>query len=276
MPDSIRQLLGDARTHLRAVSTSPRLDAELLLAHVLNWPRSRLYARPEDHLPATERQRFRDLLAARAQGRPMAYLLGQQEFWSLPLELGEDCLVPRPETEMLVEFALALPDNTLEVLDLGSGSGAIAIAVKHERPLWQVCAVERDAKALTWARRNAQTHACAIEWRHGDWFAPLDGRRFDLILSNPPYIAATDPHLQALRFEPQQALIAGADGLDDLRKIIAAAPAHLKPAGHLALEHGMDQGAAVRQLLQDAGFVEVHSRADLAGLERISCGRKPA
>ena len=275
MPESVRRHLREAEQTLAMVSHSPRLDAELLLAHSLDWPRSRLYARSDEQLSAPAKQQFLELLAARSQGRPVAYLLGRQEFWSLTFEVGEGCLVPRPETEALVELALQHHDNDCRVLDLGTGSGAIAVAIAHERPHWQVTAVDASDRALHWAQRNAEQHGVRLELLQGDWFAPLGERRFDIILSNPPYVAARDPHLADLRFEPAEALSAGDDGLADLRRIVAAAPSHLHPGGLLAMEHGHAQGPAVRQLLQAAGFTSVVTAPDLTGLERISHGRLP-
>ncbi len=275
MTDTVRHSLQDAAKRLATVSSSPRLDAELLLAHSLEWPRSRLYSQAQRALSPEARAQFLELLAARASGRPVAYLLGRQEFWSLDFELGDDCLVPRPETESLVELALAEPDGPRRVLDLGTGSGVIAIAIKRERPDWEVSAVDCSPGALRWARHNAARHNADVTFLEGRWFEPVSGRRFDLILANPPYIALGDPHLEALRHEPTQALVAGADGLADIRHICEQASAYLSPGGMLALEHGMDQAAAVRELLQAAGLRDIASERDLAGHERISHGRRP-
>ncbi len=275
MTDTVRHSLQDAAKRLATVSSSPRLDAELLLAHSLEWPRSRLYSQAQRALSPEARAQFLELLAARASGRPVAYLLGRQEFWSLDFELGDDCLVPRPETESLVELALAEPDGPRRVLDLGTGSGVIAIAIKRERPDWEVSAVDCSPGALRWARHNAARHNADVTFLEGRWFEPVSGRRFDLILANPPYIAHGDPHLEALRHEPTQALVAGADGLADIRHICEQASAYLSPGGMLALEHGMDQAAAVRELLQAAGLRDIASERDLAGHERISHGRRP-
>ncbi len=275
MTDTVRHSLQDAAKRLATVSSSPRLDAELLLAHSLEWPRSRLYSQAQSALSPEARAQFLELLAARASGRPVAYLLGRQEFWSLDFELGDDCLVPRPETESLVELALAEPDGPRRVLDLGTGSGVIAIAIKRERPDWEVSAVDCSPGALRWARHNAARHDADVTFLEGRWFEPVSGRRFDLILANPPYIAHGDPHLEALRHEPTQALVAGADGLADIRHICEQASAYLSPGGMLALEHGMDQAAAVRELLQAAGLRDIASERDLAGHERISHGRRP-
>ncbi len=255
----------------------PRLDAELLLAAALGVPRSRLRAAPESQPDAAAAARFAGLLARRAAGEPIAYLLGRREFWSLELEVDPAVLVPRPETELLVSETLQrLPaGGAARLLDLGTGSGAIALALKHERPDAMVTAVERSPAALAVARRNAARLALAVELLEGDWFGPLAGRRFDAIVANPPYVASADPHLAALGHEPRAALVAGADGLDDLHRIIAAAPAHLVPGGWLLVEHGADQGPAVRSSLVAAGFAEVGTATDGAGRARVGMGTMP-
>lgn len=260
-------------------SPSPRLDAELLLAHVLGKQRSFLRTWPEHELDAEQCARFERLLQRRRAGEPVAYLLGRQGFWSLDLEVSPDTLIPRPDTELLVETALQLaPATPLEVLDLGTGTGAIALALAAERPAWRVTGVDRVEAAVALAVRNGQRLGLTnARFQLSHWFDGLGGQRFGLIVSNPPYIAADDRHLGEgdVRFEPASALVAGADGLDDIRLIVAQAPRHLLPGGWLLLEHGFDQGAAARALLDGAGFVEVHSRRDLAGHERISLGRRP-
>lgn len=211
----------------------------------------------------------------------MAYLLGRRGFWTLDLAVGPDTLIPRPETELLVEQALQrLPSGQpCRVADLGTGSGAIALAIASERPLAQVVATDRSAAALAVARRNAEALGLAsrVGFREGDWFAPLAGERFGLVASNPPYIREGDPHLGQgdLRHEPPSALASGADGLDALRAIVAGAPGHLEPGGWLLLEHGHDQGPAVRALLSDAGFVDVATVPDLEGRDRVGLGRRP-
>ena len=256
-------------------------DAELLLAHVLGASRGWLFAHGEEALQAEAGARFAALLARREAGEPVAYLVGRQGFWSLDLLVTPATLIPRPETELLVELALARlpPDAPARVADLGTGSGAVALAIAHERPNVQVVATDRSAEALAVARANAARNlvgnAC---FREGDWLAPLAGERFALIASNPPYIALADPHLEAgdLRFEPAAALSSGADGLDAIRTIARDAPAHLVPGGWLLLEHGWDQGAPVRQLLRQAGFAEVATAQDLEGRDRVSFGCWPA
>jgi release factor glutamine methyltransferase len=274
---TLAELSAAAAARLATTSDSPRLDAELLLAHALGVPRSRLRAAPESRPDDAAAARFAALLARRVAGEPLAYLLGRREFWSLELEVGPAVLVPRPETETLVGAALQrIPaDATVRVLDLGTGSGAIALALKHERPRAQVTAVERSPAALAVAQRNAQRLGLDLELVAGDWFASLGGRRFDAIVSNPPYVASADPHLVALGHEPLAALVAGADGLDDLRRIIAAAPAHLAPDGWLLVEHGADQGPAVRALLAAAGFDGVGTATDGAGRARVGMGTMP-
>jgi release factor glutamine methyltransferase len=260
-------------------SPSPRLDAELLLAHVLGKPRSFLRTWPEHEPDVEQCARFERLLQRRRAGEPVAYLLGRQGFWSLDLEVSPDTLIPRPDTELLVETALQLaPAMPLEVLDLGTGTGAIALALAAERSAWRVTGVDRVEAAVALAARNGQRLGLSnARFQLSHWFDGLGEQRFGLIVSNPPYIAAGDRHLGEgdVRFEPASALVAGADGLDDIRLIVAQAPRHLLPGGWLLLEHGFDQGAAVRALLDGAGFVEVHSRRDLAGHERISLGRRP-
>lgn len=258
-------------------SPTPRLDAELLLAAALNKPRSYLRTWPEREPDADQLALFQASLQRRRQGEPVAYILGHQGFWSLDLEVAPHTLIPRPDTELLVETALdLLPATPLEVLDLGTGTGAIALALASERPAWQVTGVDRVEEAVALAERNRQRLALGnAGFLLSHWFSALAGRRYGLILSNPPYIRADDRHLAQgdVRFEPSSALVSGSDGLDDIRAIIQAAPEHLLPGGWLLLEHGFDQAGDVRRLLGDAGFAEVHSRRDLAGLERISLGR---
>lgn len=260
-------------------SPSARLDAELLLAHVLGKPRSYLRAWPEREVPPEPAARFAASLARRRQGEPVAYILGHQGFWSLDLEVTPATLIPRPDTELLVETALALlPATPTAVLDLGTGTGAIALALATERPAWQVLGVDRIAEAVALASRNRERLGLRnADFRVSDWFSAVAGQRFRLLVGNPPYIAAGDRHLGEgdVRFEPSSALVAGVDGLDDLRTIVAGAPAHLEPGGWLLLEHGYDQAAAVRALLEAAGFVAVESRRDLGGQVRVTLGRRP-
>lgn len=258
-------------------SPTAQLDIELLLAHTLGKSRSYLRTWPERELDAEQLARFSAYLERRRQGEPVAYILGRQGFWSLDLEVAPHTLIPRPDTELLVETALGLlPVTPLQVLDLGTGTGAIALALAAERPAWQVTGVDRVAEAVELAQRNArQLQLGNISFQAGDWFAGLSSRHFDLVVSNPPYIRADDPHLGQgdVRFEPDSALVSGADGLDDLRHIIVQAPAYLRPAGWLLLEHGYDQGASVRELLTESGFIDVQTRRDYGGQERVTFGR---
>lgn len=258
-------------------SPSPRLDAELLLAFCLGKSRSYLRTWPELAVDAATAARFAALLARRRAGEPVAYLLGQQGFWSLDLEVAPHTLIPRPDTELLVETALALcPGGPARVLDLGTGTGAIALALASERPAWQLLGVDRVPEAVLLAERNrARLKLVNARFVESAWFAALAGQRFRMIVGNPPYIAADDPHLAQgdVRFEPASALVAGADGLDDIRLIVSEAPDHLEAGGWLLLEHGYDQGEAVRALFAARGFTQVESRRDLGGNERITLGR---
>ena len=267
-------------TLLRQAAAIDRVDAEWLLAHALERPRAWLFAHAGDQVPAEAAQRYTALLARRAAGEPVAYLTGEQGFWTLELEVSPATLIPRPETELLVELALArIPGGSAtRIADLGTGSGAIALAIARERPRAHVIATDASEPALEVARRNAARNRIAnIEFRHGDWLAPLAGERFDLIASNPPYIAEGDPHLGEgdLRFEPPAALSSGLDGLDAIRRIVRDAPLHLLPGGWLLLEHGWGQGAAVRALLAEADFSEVETARDLEGRDRTTFGRWP-
>jgi len=257
-----------------------RYEAEQLLAYVLNVERTWLFAHSDQVLEADACQQFEHLLTLRHAGEPLAYLLGHRGFWSLDLQVNPAVLIPRAETEVLVEQALArLSDNApLRIADLGTGSGAIALALAKERPLASIIATDLSAPALALAVKNAQTHQLDNVWfRRGHWCAALAGERFDMIVSNPPYIANNDPHLQQgdLRFEPPLALVAGTDGLGALRQIISAAPAHLVRGGWLLLEHGYDQGAATSALLKQAGFSQVETVVDLEQRQRVTLGQWP-
>lgn len=274
----IQKLLTDAARQLAEVSESPRLDAEVLLAAALRRSRSYLHAWPEQVPEPEQATRFATWLDRRKAGEPVAYLVGRREFWSLDLEVTPDTLIPRPETELLVELALKrLPlDDSVRAADLGTGSGAIVLALARERPQAWFVASDHSPAPLTVAQRNARRlKVTNIEFREGDWCAPLAGEHFALIAANPPYIATTDPCWQegALRFEPPAALVAGVDGLDALRTIIAQAPNCLKPDGWLVLEHGYDQGETVPALLRERGFIEVSDHQDAAGCPRTACGR---
>lgn len=255
-------------------------EALLLLAHVLGKSAAWLYAHGDARVGDGDARRFNDLVARRQAGEPVAYLTGRRGFWSLDLAVGPGILIPRPETERLVELALDRlpPGRPARLLDLGTGSGAIALALARERPAAQVTATDASAEALEVARRNAVEHDLAnVRFAHGDWYVPVAGERFDLIASNPPYIAAGDAHLAQgdLRFEPASALASGWDGLDALRVIAAGAPAHLAPGGWLLVEHGYAQGAAVRALFARAGLEAVETVRDLEDRDRVTVGFWP-
>jgi len=277
-PQEIRQLLAAAAHALPGVEG--RHEAELLLLHVLGRERGWLFAHATDLLDPATAEAFSALLQRRIAGEPVAYLLGRRGFWTLDLAVSPATLIPRPETERLVELALErLPEGVpLRIADLGTGSGAIALALASERPLAQIVATDMSGDAIAVAAGNARQHGLAnVAFRQGSWHAPLADERFDLIASNPPYIANDDPHLAQgdLRFEPATALASGHDGLDDIRLIIAGAPARLQPGGWLLMEHGWDQGEAIRALLEGAGFVEVETALDLEQRDRVSLGRWP-
>lgn len=275
--DSVHAALAAATSLLAGTSPTARLDAETLLAHAAALNRADLVVRAQRRLDTAVLARFRDLVERRARGEPVAYLTGRREFWSLDLEVTPATLIPRPETELLVERALQRLDPEREALmaDLGTGSGAIALAVAHERPRVRVVATDRSASALAVARRNAARLGIVnVEFREGGWLAPLDELRVDLIVSNPPYVALGDPHLGEgdLRFEPVDALVAGPGGLEAIRHIARDARHHLLPGGRLILEHGYDQADAVRALLGESGYRGVTSHRDLAGVERVTEG----
>ena len=265
---------------LMAQSGLPPLEARMLLERVLGKTRAWLIAHAEDAAGAEAAQAFAGLAGRRRQGEPVAYILGVREFYGLEFGVTPAVLIPRPETELLVELALAriARDVPARVLDLGTGSGAVAVALAHERPQARLTAVDVDYATLSVARANAKRHGASVRFFCGDWFGALAGEFFDLIVSNPPYIAAADPHLAAgdLRYEPQRALVGGADGLDGIRAIVARARAHLASGAWLLLEHGYDQAGACRALLQAQGYAEVQSWPDLAGIPRISGGRSPS
>lgn len=278
--DTVRAALAAGREALTPTSDSPRLDAELLLGHALRRDRSWLYANPDAICGEDTQTVYRALLGRRAAGQPLAQLVGSKEFWSLAFAVSEFTLTPRPETEGLVEQALQRltgHDNRARVLELGTGSGAIAVALATERPALRLVATDSSSEALKVARQNASRHAPGrIEFRAGDWFGALsDAERFTMIVSNPPYIGAAETTLTGpeLRFEPAQAVYSGKDGLQAIRHIIAQAPRWLRPGGWLLLEHGHTQAAAVGELLQAAGFAELSQHVDLAGHPRISCAR---
>jgi len=276
---SVRALIERAAAQLPG--DEARREAELLLLHVLDRPRAWLYAHAADALPSGVVAQFDGLLARRAGGEPLAYVTGEREFWSLPLAVSPAVLIPRHETERLVELALERvpPDVDCAIADLGTGSGAIALALAHERPQARVLACDASAAALAQAQANAARLGLGnVEFVLSDWFAAFGTRRFDLVVSNPPYIAADDAHLTQgdLRFEPAAALAAGADGLEAIRRIARDAPAHLAPGAWLLFEHGWDQGAAARAILAQNGFVDIFTATDLEQRERVSGARAGA
>jgi release factor glutamine methyltransferase len=253
----------------------PDLDAGILLAFALNLPRVRLKSHPEEPRTAADLEHYRTLIERRAQGEPLAYITGRREFWTLDLRVTRDVLVPRPETELLVERALALgPATAARVADLGTGSGAIALALAAERPAWEVLAVDVSAAALGVAAENARRLGLNnLTFQSSDWFSALTGQHFAVIVSNPPYVDARDPALQLLQYEPRQALTPGEDALAALRGIIHAAPDQLLAGGWLALEHGATQAGAVAHELVARGFRSVRSHRDLGGHERVTEGQ---
>lgn len=278
---SVAQLLGAATARIAASlgldTRDARLDARVLAAHAWHVTSAWLIAHDRDTPDADAAARYRQLVERRAAGAPVAYLVGMREFHGRPFHVTPDVLIPRPDTELLVERALAAlpPETAADLLDLGTGSGCIAITLALERPGARIVAVDRSPAALAIAARNAAALGARVELLESDWFAALAGRRFDIIVSNPPYVAATDPHLARgdVRFEPASALAAGPAGLDDLRRLVTHAPEYLHPGGRMLLEHGFDQAPAVRAMLEARGFRQVCSWNDLAGIPRVSGGR---
>ncbi len=277
----IRAAIQVASQALNASSDTARLDAELLLCKVLAKTRSYLFTWPEKELTPDQQQSFQQLIAQRSTGTPVAYLLGYREFWGMELAVSAATLIPRPDTELLVQVALERLEtyHSPKILDLGTGTGAIALALAKERPDAQITAVDQSLAALAVAQINAQKlNLTKLEFVQSDWFSAFTKEsQFDLIVSNPPYIADSDPHLEQgdLRFEPRSALSSGADGLKDLIHLIQNAPYYLKPQAWLLLEHGYDQGSAVIQLLSKRGYTELACYQDLGGNDRVSLGRSP-
>jgi release factor glutamine methyltransferase len=276
-PLNIHEVLEDATRRLEPLSDSARLDAELLLARAIDMPRSYLFAHPEEPLDELTIGRFREALDRRLAGEPMAYITGIREFWSLELMVTPATLVPRPETELLVDLALREIPRRAEcaILDLGTGSGAIAIAIGSERPLATVTATDLSPEALEVARQNArQLEVPNVEFLAGEWTEPVHGRTFDVVVSNPPYVRSDDAALDALHCEPHAALSAGEDGLDAIRVLARDCGALLKPGGVLLLEHGAEQRDSVAALLLEHGWSGVECHTDYAGLPRVTVARK--
>ena len=255
---------------------SPRLDAELLLADITGWSRSRFHAFPEAVLEPEQLSAYRKIIERRAAGEPVAHILGHQDFWSLTLEVTPDTLIPRPDTECLVEAALSLPlPHRARVIDLGTGTGAIALALLSERPDWEVLATDLVPEAVALARRNAERCGLPLTVIQSHWFASLEHQHFDLIVSNPPYIEEGDRHLSSgdVRYEPDSALVSGPDGLDAIRHLVHESQYWLTPGGWLVLEHGYNQGEQVRLLFRAAGYSNVETRKDYGGNDRLTLGR---
>jgi release factor glutamine methyltransferase len=272
---TIAESVQRAAQSLDARSDSPRLDAEVLLSSILDLPRSALIARGNEPLGPQQQQAYAELIRQRAGGTPVAYLTGRREFWSLPLKVSPAVLIPRPETETLLEHALALlpREAACAVLDLGTGSGAIALGLAHERPRWSITAVDLSTAALEVARHNAQVlNLARIQWRLGNWFDAVQGERFHLIVANPPYVAAADPALESLAAEPLMALSSGPSGFEALNAIIESAPEHLHPRGWLALEHGFAQAREVARSLARRGFASIRTFPDFSGRPRVTLG----
>ena len=266
---------------LESVSDSARLDIELLLCHVLQKNRTYLFTWPDKILSPAQAEQFLQFFNRRKSGEPIAHILGQREFWSLPLLVNNSTLIPRPDTELLVELVLKLFADSAQqkrnCLDLGTGTGAIVLAIASEEPAWQLMGVDKSADAVALAQQNrAQLNFGHVEIKQSDWFSAITAQQFDVIVSNPPYIDPQDPHLDQgdVRFEPRSALIADNKGLADIELIIQQSWDYLCPQGWLLLEHGYDQGEAVRDLLNSRGFVQIETRRDLGGNERVSLGRK--
>ena len=275
---NIQQTLKLASQQLTGLTDSPKLDTEILLAYILKKSRTYLFTWPDKNIDETTQQQFQQLLTQRSQGQPIAHLIGQREFWSLNLQITPDTLIPRPETELLVEQLLQLlPATAQRIADLGTGSGAIAIALASERPQWQIIATDQSSAALAVARCNAESFKLKnITFIAGSWFQPLSNTLYNAIVSNPPYIANHDGHLAQgdVRFEPATALISGVDGLDDIRHITQHASQHLLPGGILILEHGHDQMQPVKSLLEQNHFINITQLRDLNGQPRASFGYK--
>jgi len=276
----VRQLLKSATEQLLNLSDSPRLDAEVLLAHCLKKNRTWLVTWSDKVLTKSDINQFSELLQRRISGEPIAHITGTREFWSLPLAVTTDTLIPRPDTELIIEKILDTypAGNNISLADLGTGSGAIALALASERPDWKITATDQSASALEIAKQNAhKLNLDNISFKLGDWFEPLKDNSFDIIVSNPPYIPMADPHLTQgdARFEPISALASGDDGLDDIRLITAQAGTHLKNRGKLFIEHGYDQKSEILDIFTKNGFIEIQQAHDLANNPRLTSATKP-
>jgi len=275
----IAQILKRAEQTLSSCSDSPRLDAEILLASVLKKNRSFFMAFPEVIPSNAELEQFEHLLSQRSQGHPIAHITGNREFWSLDLNVNQHTLIPRPDTEILIEYVLQhFPQQDLKVADMGTGSGAIALALASEKPDWKITATDQSEEALETAQSNAVKLGLKnVSFNQGSWFEALEENDFDLLISNPPYIPVNDPHLAVgdVRFEPDSALISGEDGLDDIRYLIKHAPDYLTENGWLILEHGYDQKQSMKELFTAAGYNQITQKDDYTGNPRMTAGLTP-
>jgi len=278
-PMTIESLLRESASQLKTISPTPQLDAEVLLMFALNADRVFLYTYGNRMLSKTEQELFDKCLKRRLNGEPIAYITGQKAFWSLAFKVSPAVLIPRPETELLVECVLEnLPaaDTKISVLELGTGSGIIAVCLAKYRPLWSITAVDINQEALAIAKENEHTLLTnsPIQWLHSNWFESIPNQTFSVIISNPPYIADNDLHLQSLSFEPQNALVSGHDGLDAIRTIVTQSLSYLEDEGQLFIEHGYQQADAVYSLFQQAGFRNIILFYDISGQPRVTTGKK--
>lgn len=278
---SIEESLQVAKQQLinAGLTDSPQIDAELLLCHTLDKPRSYLFTWPEKNLTSEQELQFSSFLEQRIQGHPIAHIIGQREFWGLNLKVTADTLIPRPDTETLIEAALELKpgdNSTCSILDLGTGTGAIALALKSELSQCQVIAVDQSRAALEVAQHNAQSNQLDVQFIHSNWLSAIEDQQFNCIVSNPPYIEDDDPHLQQgdVRFEPLSALASGQDGLDDIRIICQQGYSHIKPNGWLIIEHGYNQAEAIHELFAQYGYQNIQLRKDYGGNPRVTLGQK--
>ncbi len=274
---TVKEIIEKITPRFKSISESPRLDAELIVGLVAHKTREELFAHPQIELSSRELRQLSKLVKRREKGVPIAYLSGHKEFWDLDLEVGSDVLIPRPETEMLVEWTLMYcpKEDKCRIADLGTGSGAIALALARERPQWRIHAADNSRRALKVAKRNAKRHGIKnVKFYSGEWCEALPRNDYHAILGNPPYVPEVDSHWPQLRFEPREALAAGADGLDAIRVIIPQAYDFLRKDGWLVLEHGDHQSEKMRALMEEAGYQAIEDLPDLAGLPRMMVGRK--